>query len=55
MGKISNSVMLIAGIYQMGCTDDEDQGHFIVSGGLKHHSKAFVQGYNDAFTYGPCP
>lgn len=27
----------------------------ISSGGLAHHSKQFVKGYNEAFTHGPCP
>lgn len=41
--------------YQMGCTDGPDQENFIGTGGLAHHSKQFVKGYNDAFTHGPCP
>jgi hypothetical protein len=41
--------------YHIGCTDGPDQEKFIASGGLAHHTKAFVKGYNDAFTHGPCP
>jgi hypothetical protein len=40
--------------YQMGCNDGPDQENFIASDGLSRHSKAFVKGYNDAFTHGPC-
>lgn len=35
----------------MGCNDGEDQQLFISSGGLAHHSKQFVKGYNDAYTH----
>ncbi|MGA9172236.1 MAG: hypothetical protein WBZ20_19020 [Nitrososphaeraceae archaeon] len=43
----------IAG-YKMGCTDGPDQENFVGSGGVTHHTRAFVLGYNYAFGHG-CP
>jgi hypothetical protein len=39
----SPSVSYIAG-YKMGCTDGPDQENFIGSGGVAHHTRAFVLG-----------
>lgn len=36
--------------YAMGCSDGQDQEKFIASGGLKHYSKTFMNGYNDGFS-----
>ena len=41
----------IAG-YKMGCTDGPDQENFVGSGGVAHHTRALVLGYNYAFAHG---
>jgi len=37
---------------KMGFSDGPDQENFVGTGGIKHHSKAFTQGYNLAFGSG---
>ena len=37
---------------KMGFFDGPDQENFVGTGGIKHHSKAFTQGYNLAFGSG---
>ena len=37
---------------KMGFFDGQDQENFVGTGGIKHHSKAFTQGYNLAFGSG---